>query len=323
LSDYNNTNNIGNNPVTSNNDASSTLGQIGLNGTEWPFIQTFDFTQGEFDIVLEQAGSDEVVTLDYNSADIDDYASLTLDRTSGPQGAEVHITITDNQLNIDPTNEDIVVFDVTAGSESVSMTNGTLPNKSSLSIGDSFAYLANVNNYFSENGVLKITYNANGATTAALVNTATADDLRADTHIVFFEDADNSGIFGNTDDGDKANITVNALAKRGTTATIEYNDVAQSYVVSNDFGTLDMDESSIGVEWNSGETLAVTLVDQDLNKNTLLDEDMTVKAYNTTIPSLVIGNPITLETTSLFESATMTVTAYKNCNHRSCFCRNW
>ena len=38
--------------------------------------------------------------------------------------------------------------------------------------------------------------------------------------------------------------------------------------------TIDMDESSIGSEWNSGETLAVTLVDQDLNKNTLSDEDM-------------------------------------------------
>jgi len=31
---------------------------------------------------------------------------------------------------------------------------------------------------------------------------------------------------------------------------------------------LDMDEASVGDEWNSGETLAVTIVDQDLNKNT-------------------------------------------------------
>ena len=59
-------------------------------------------------------------------------------------------------------------------------------------------------------------------------------------------------------------------SKRGTTATFDYNDSAQSFIVSNDFGTIDMDESSVGVEWNSGETLAVTLVDQDLNKNTLM-----------------------------------------------------
>ena len=127
LSDYNNTNNIGGGPVTSNADQSSTYGQIGVNATEWPFIQLYDFTQGEFDIVLEQAGTDEVVTLDYESNDLDDYASMTLDRSSGPQGADIHLTIVDAQLNIDPTDEDIVVFNTFTGSEGVSFTNGTTP----------------------------------------------------------------------------------------------------------------------------------------------------------------------------------------------------
>ena len=68
LSDYNGTNNVGTVPTTSNTDQSSTLGQIGVNGTEWPFIQLFDFTQGAFDIVLSQAGQDEVVTIDYDSS---------------------------------------------------------------------------------------------------------------------------------------------------------------------------------------------------------------------------------------------------------------
>ena len=62
-----------------------------------------------------------------------------------------------------------------------------------------------------------------------------------------------------------------------------------------------MDEASVGDEWNSGETLAVTLVDQDLNKNTLSDEDMAMtNSYNSTIPSLQIGSPITLSSDSLF-----------------------
>jgi len=67
-----------------------------------------------------------------------------------------------------------------------------------------------------------------------------------------------------------------------------------------------MDESSIGDEWNSGESLAVTLVDQDLNKNTLSDEDMTLTTHQTLIPSLQIGSPISLEDDSTFEGATMT-----------------
>jgi hypothetical protein len=308
LSDYNGTNNSFNIPVDSNNDASSTVGQIGLNSTEWPFIQTFDFTQGEFDIILEQAGADEVVTLDYNSDDLDDYASLVLDRTAGTQGSQVHIQIIDQQLNIDPTNEDIVVFLVTAGSEGVSFTNNTQPNTGGAADAG-FAYKA-YSNQFSENGVLKINYNANGADTAALVNDDTLDDLLLNDYLVFYEGADNSGNFWNTDDADNSNLDVNSLAKRGTTATIEYNDVAQSYIVANDFGDIDMDESSIGVEWNSGETLAVTLTDQDLNQNTWSDEDMTLATHNTTIPAMIIGSPITLDSTSKLGDATMTVSAF-------------
>jgi hypothetical protein len=71
-----------------------------------------------------------------------------------------------------------------------------------------------------------------------------------------------------------------------------------------------MDESSIGAEWNSGETLVVTLVDQDLNKNTLDDEDMTLATHNSTIPALIIGSPITLSSTSKVMDATMSVSAF-------------
>jgi hypothetical protein len=49
---------------------------------EWPFIQTYDFTQGTFDVTYEKAGADETVVLDYNNSDLDDFAGMTLDRTS-------------------------------------------------------------------------------------------------------------------------------------------------------------------------------------------------------------------------------------------------
>ena len=52
---------------------------------------------------------------------------------SATQGSDVHLTITDQALNIDPTNEDVVVFFVgTSGSETVSFTNGTAPNMAAL-----------------------------------------------------------------------------------------------------------------------------------------------------------------------------------------------
>ena len=86
-------------------------GQIGIQSADhWPFIQLYDLTIENFDVVYEQAGADEVVSLNYNSGDLDDYASLTLDRTGASQGSDIHLVITDNQLNIDPTAEDIVIF---------------------------------------------------------------------------------------------------------------------------------------------------------------------------------------------------------------------
>ena len=132
---------------------------------------------------------------------------------------------------------------------------------------------------FGDNGVLKINYNTNSAADASgtavfFANDATLDDPTADQYLVFYEGADNSGVFYNTDDNDDSNLIVSTTAKRGTTATIDYNDSPVTFLVANDFGDLDMDESSIGDEWNSGETLAVTLVDQDLNKNSWSDEDM-------------------------------------------------
>jgi hypothetical protein len=283
-----------------NFDGTSTHGQIGVNITDWPFIQTFDFTQGDFDIILEQPGADEIVTVDHESGDMEDYASLSLDRSSATQGAEVHVFIVDGQLNIDPTNEDIVVFHVTNSTPTiggnVSFTNGTAPSSTE----DMMANFRMYDNGFEDNGQLIINYNADGAANAVLVNEATLDDVDADNYLIFYEDADNTGTFSNVDDADDSSLDVNASANRGTSATFDYNDDVQSFVVANDFGTIDMVESSVGDEWNSGEELTVTLLDQDLNKNTLDDEDLTI-ALSTLIPSLQIGSPITLGNGTVIE----------------------
>jgi hypothetical protein len=295
LSDYNNTNNIGGDPVTMNADQSSTYGQIGVNATEWPFIQLFDFTQGAFDIVLSQAGQDEIVTLDYDSAGLDSFAGITMDRNTAPHNAEVHLVITDQALNIDPTNEDIVIFYVPAAGTAgtVSFTNGTHP-------GDYAGGHEAETMGFDDNGVLKINYNTNSVDNDVFANQVTADDPTADQYLVFVEGADNSGVFYNTDDSTVSNLKVSSTAERGSTGTIDYNDSPVSFLVSNSFGTLDMDESTIGDEWNSGETLAVTLVDEDLNLNTGSDESMTLSTtYNSTIPSLQIGSPVSLSADSL------------------------
>jgi hypothetical protein len=282
----------------------------------------YDFTIGEFNVVYEQAGADEVVSLDYDSADLDDYASLTLDRSSASQGSEVHLVITDNQLNIDPTAEDIVIFYVSEGRAAsqdygVSFTNSTLANTVS---GEGYVG-ADYNawsNSFDDNGKLIIVNHTNSGTFSAgesiFTNDATIDDPTADDYLVFYEGGENSGIFYNTDDDDDANLVVFDYAARGTTATIDYNDSAQSFVVANDFGTIDMDAASVGDAWNSGEALTVTLIDQDLNKNSASDEDLAIKNSTRThlIPSLQIGDPLMLGQNSTLTAKIVSVSNYSN-----------
>jgi hypothetical protein len=53
---------------------------------------------------------------------------------------------------------------------------------------------------------------------------------------------------------------------------------------------------SVGDVWNSGEALTVTLIDQDLNKNSLSDEDLVLANTTNThlIPTLTIGSPLSM-----------------------------
>ena len=293
-----------------NADGTSTYGQIGLNNTEWPIIQTFDFTQNEFDIVLEQPGADEKVSLDYDTSGLDDYASLTLDRNKASQGSDIQLTIVDAALNIDPTNEDIVVFYTdtsgTLSTAGMSWSNGTMWASS--------IHYANHDRtstsgtLFGDNGRLLINYDTLSSGTTVLTNQGTADDLTADQYLTFIEGGDTTGIFSNVDDSDNSNIQVYSKAKRGTTATFNYNDLAQSFTVANYFGTVDMDAASVGDEWNSGEKLTVSITDEDFNINTATKQQWTIG--NGTIPTLIIGSPLTLGTnTSITNGITATATA--------------
>ena len=235
----------------------------------------------------------------HDNDDIDDYASIALDRNAATNGAHVHATITDQALNIDPTSEDVVLFNVTPGSEGVSFK--------ATSAYTGGAYKA-FDNSFDDNGKLIIDYDANSAGTNVLEDVTSLDDPTADKYLIFWETAENSGVFVNTDDDDASNLKVLGTAIRGTTATFDYNDSAQSFVVAHDFATIDMDVSSVGDEWNSGEEMTVRLIDQDLNLNTGSDEDLTVSG-GTLVPSLQIGSPLSVKAGAvLLDNSSNTVT---------------
>ena len=67
----------------------------------WPYVQTFSL-DGDVEITANRG--DESITLDYD--DHSDIATISVDRNDVPKGGQVHITISDFQLNLDPTAGD-------------------------------------------------------------------------------------------------------------------------------------------------------------------------------------------------------------------------
>ena len=84
-----------------------------ISGSEWPAVQAFSFAEGDVTISYSKGGNPQSITLAYLT-DPDDYASLSLDRSSYPPGADVHMTITSLAHNIDPTDEDSWTYNTDA-----------------------------------------------------------------------------------------------------------------------------------------------------------------------------------------------------------------
>jgi hypothetical protein len=103
-------------PALSNQTTANEYGHIRHGANAWPMVQTLDFSgDGNIDIVYNRAGADETVTLVYASG----AEGLSFDKEIYGLNHEVGVTLTDWNLNIDPTDEDVWTF-------------GTLPSNATL-----------------------------------------------------------------------------------------------------------------------------------------------------------------------------------------------
>ena len=77
----------------------------GADVAEWPYVQLYNFadSDGSLEIVYDD---DERITVDYDD-DLTGSASISLDRIDVPNGAIVHVTVSDTRLNLDPTGDDV------------------------------------------------------------------------------------------------------------------------------------------------------------------------------------------------------------------------
>jgi hypothetical protein len=294
--------------------ASVEIGQIGLEAaTLWPFIQLYDFTPtGNVVVKYNKGGGSQTTTLTFDT--MDTFSSISLDRSVYPTGTQIHATLTDGQLNIDPTDEDSWTFATAISSPNVKYQvfdeNGAeLADSDAAATGDLLA--DNLSSLmFEDNGLVKLNPGVQAeviieldentdqdlaALTATPAAAATGGGAFAATTqpVTFVETGANTGIFENSDESDDANIQTMSTASRGKSASIDYNKRAQSIVVGFGYGTLSLGLAD--AEWNSGEEIPVSLVDSDSNKNSRVDEDLDVNDPATAlIPALRIGLPFTL-----------------------------
>ena len=309
------------------------IGQIGINGTKgyststaafWPFIQLYSLTiSGNVVIQYNKGGGTQSTTLTFDT--VEQFASASLDRTVFPQSAQVHLTLTDLWLNIDPTDEDswtfgtqssnstsfgayYQVFDENGLANGDTVTNGVIQLTQStlqtMMIETNGLVRVNANTQSATNPVLTLQDNGDSTLTCNTSNTATTchtdgygttgNELGdGSVPVTVTEQGPNSGIFGSYDETDVSALKITTNAARGTSATINYNESPVTVLVGFNVATIDIQPTDN--EWNSGEEIPLVLVDADANKNSRADEDLDVNNPSVDlIPVLKIGDPFTL-----------------------------
>jgi hypothetical protein len=113
-----------------------TIGQIGIVEEAWPFIQLYPLNPtGNVVVQYNKGGGVQTTTLTFDT--VDQFASASLDRAVYTPGSQVHATITDLWLNIDPTDEDSWTFGTTGtGNQAASITAYQVFDENGGSAGD-------------------------------------------------------------------------------------------------------------------------------------------------------------------------------------------
>jgi len=305
-------------------------GQINVNPALWPFVQLYTLNPtGNVVIQYNKGGGAQTTTLTFDS--VDQFAGAELDKSSYGQGDEVHATVTDLWLNIDPTDEDSWTFGTTGvgNSNGLASTNYQVFDENGNSVGDFASNAGTANALTAALGNLMCEDNCVLLTTADVQNKGfviTLDDnddsvltnadgdpvpdtiidpqnpfdwqtgagnLLGQVPVTITEQGPNSGVFGSYDESDDSSISITTGAKRGTSATVDYNETPATILVGFAFGSINIDLTDD--EWNSGEEISVVLVDADANLNSRADEDLDFNNPAVAlIPAMKTGSPATL-----------------------------
>lgn len=290
-----NINNVVRNPKSLNTNSAVSTGQIGININAWPLIQLFSFNDVE--IQYNRAGGTQQVDLEYDEIS---NIKLALDRDNYPKGAKVFVTITDAQLNQDPTNEDSWTFNINStelafyraftdtGSNAANGGAGLInliPHLSSLDFKDNGKLTMDLGS------VAELKTNDHQPSSFVSDGTNTFSQI-----VTIVETQPNSGIFENYDKSNDSTIGILSNSPRGQAAIIDYNSKSTSILSIDHSATISTSPQLIDLK--VGIKTPISINDSDQNIDSGSKENFDVFRSSAIIPTIQIGNPITLEKAS-------------------------
>ncbi|MGH1566742.1 MAG: peptidase [Nitrosopumilus sp.] len=277
-------------------------GQIGLDPDGWPLIQLFSFS--DVTIQYNAAGGTQKIDLEY-----DEIPNITVifDREFFPQNSEVFMSVNDFQLNQDPTDEDSWTFNIASPIATFYQafdSNGQRSAASTVGLVDLVPHLSNLG--FKDNAklsidldsVLKLKSNSDQNNETSLDDGLPPPNDYSQI-VTIVEKGPNSGIFENFDSNDQSNIGITQNAPRGKTGIINYNEESVSILTGFSTASVSLQKPELKVEGISGSLLPgteylITLIDPDQNFNSGSRDDLNVFRDLSIVPTLDIGNPVTL-----------------------------
>ncbi len=294
-----NWNNVVRNAKSINTNSNIPTGQIGLDSNAWPLIQLFSF--GDVVIQYNSGGSSQQVSLKYDEIP---NISLSLDRDLYPKNAEVFLTVSDLQLNQDPTDEDSWTFDVGSSPSTFYQAyddDGFDSANNGAGLVDLLSHLSDIG--FEDNGklfvnlgsILELQSNGEQPDTSVFDGTITYSEITT-----LVEDGPNSGIFDNGDFKDQSTLGILDDAPRDLSGLITYNDKSISVLTGSSSATVSLNDPTLTMgdgtqSLKPGTKIPVVLVDFDQNINSDSQDDLDVFNDFTVIPTLRIGKPVTLQ----------------------------
>ena len=262
-------------PALSDPDSdAANLGQRGhgLNSSgygSWPYIIAVDLND---DNVVEY-GSDAINVVYGNT---DSETSIDLSNRNPASSAQVHLTLADPALNIDPTTADIWTFDLDDNSGGASATTVIFANNATSS---------STNTAFNATdlGALGCVSNCALSSDAESVFGAGAGTVSA---VDMTESGANTGVFESFDINGAAQFVTTAQAAADTVIVFSYGGNSVDMIITYNDATISMDA---GGDWSPGQSATISVNDPDANRNPTSAETLSVGDETAVIPTIKMG----------------------------------